>query len=75
MVCYLDDKAEPTNQNRKEIVIRIIPELKDESSATPESIHNEEQEDKTPKGFSDSDKSIKKGVKQKKKKHFSQESM
>ena len=61
MVCYLDDKAEPTNQNRKEIVIRIIPELKDESSATPESIHNEEQEDKTPKGFSDSDKSIKKG--------------
>ena len=58
MVCYLDDKTEPTQDNRKEILIRIIPELKDESSATPE---NDEQEDKTPKGFSDSDKSVKKG--------------
>ena len=62
MVCYLDDKTEPSTDNRKEILIKIIPELKDELSATPDSIHNnDEQFDKTPKGFSDSDKSMKKG--------------
>ena len=61
MVCYLDDKTQPTQENRKEILIKIIPEIKEESLATPDSIHNDEQEDKTPKGFSDSDKSVKKG--------------
>ena len=60
MICYLD-KTEPTFENRKEIIIKIIPELKDETSVTPESMHaNDEQYDKTPKGFSDSD-SAKKG--------------
>ena len=62
MICYLDNKTEPTLENRKEIVIKIIPELKDETSVTPESMKaNDEPYDKTPKGFSDSDKSVKKG--------------
>ena len=65
MVCYLDDKTEPTLENRKEIVVKIIPELKEETSVTPESMQGmqekDEPYDKTPKGFSDSDKSVKKG--------------
>ena len=62
MICYLDDKTEPTGENRKEIVVKIIPELKDESFITPDStIANEEKYDKTPKNFSDSDKSVKRG--------------
>ena len=65
MVCYLDDKTEPTLENRKEIVVKIIPELKEETSITPESMQGmqekDEPYDKTPKGFSDSDKSVKKG--------------
>ena len=62
MICYLDDRIEPSFENRKEIVIKIIPELKDETPITPESMRaNDEQYDKTPKGFSDSDKSVKKG--------------
>ena len=62
MICYLDDHTIPTMENKKEIVIKIIPELKDETIISPESVHiNEEQYDKTPKGFSDSDKSVRKG--------------
>ena len=62
MICYLDDKTEPSFENRKEIVIKIIPELKDETPITPESQqNNDDQYEKTPKGFSDSDKSAKKG--------------
>ena len=62
MVCYLDDKTEPTGENRKEIVIKIMPELKDEASVTPDSATGgEEKYDKTPKGFSESEKSVKKG--------------
>ena len=36
MICYLDDKKEPSINNRKEILIKLIPELKDEVSITPE---------------------------------------
>ncbi len=62
MICYLDDKTEPTGENRKEIVVKLMPELKDESSVTPDSaIANDDKYDKTPKGFSESDKSVKKG--------------
>ena len=62
MICYLDDHTAPTIENRKEIVIKIIPELKDETPISPESAHaTEEQYDKTPKGFSESDKSARKG--------------
>ena len=62
MICYLDDKEEPTKENKKEIVIKIIHEIKDDTPITPGSVEaNDEPYDKTPKGFSDSDKSLKKG--------------
>ena len=38
LICYLDDKKEPTLENKKEIIIKIIPELKDETPVTPESV-------------------------------------
>ena len=38
MVCHLDDKSEPTLENKKEIIIKIIPELKDEDSIIKENL-------------------------------------
>ena len=62
MICHLDDKSEPTSENKKEILIKIIPELKDETPTSNEGINlNEEQFKYTPKEFNDSEKSIKKG--------------
>ena len=62
MICHLDNKSEPTSENKKEILIKIIPELKDETPTSNEGINlNEEQFKYTPKEFNDSEKSIKKG--------------
>ena len=62
MICHLDDKSEPTSENKKEILIKIIPELKDETPNSNEGANiNEEQFKYTPKEFNDSEKSIKKG--------------
>ena len=62
MICHLDDKSEPTSENKKEILIKIIPELKDETPNSNEGMNsNEEQFKYTPKEFNDSEKSIKKG--------------
>ena len=64
MICSLDDKTEPTVNNKKEIVIKLIPEPKEDSlnsPASPESNRvNEEQLKYTPK-LSDSEKNTKKG--------------
>ena len=62
IICYLDDKMEPSIENKKEIIIKIIPELGDDVSLTPElGTANEDHYDKTPKGYSDSEKNIKNG--------------
>jgi hypothetical protein len=62
MICHLDNKSEPTSENKKEILIKIIPELKDETPTSNEGINlNEEQFKYTPKEFNDSEKSVKKG--------------
>ena len=64
MICYLDDIKEPTINNKKEIVIKIIPEPKEDSLNSPDSPEsnraNEEQLKYTPK-LSDSEKNTKKG--------------
>ena len=54
MICYLDDKTEPGLNSRKEIVIKLIPEIKEDSKSplTPES---------NTKEYSDSEKNIKNG--------------
>ena len=62
MICYLDSKEQSPIENKKEIIIRLIPEIKEETPVTPESKKNNDETDKlTPKISSDSDKNIKKG--------------
>jgi len=64
MICCLDDKTESTINNKKEIVIKLIPEPKEDSLNSPVSPEsnraNEEQLKYTPK-LSDSEKNVKKG--------------
>ena len=61
MICCLDDQTEPTINNKKEIIIKLIPEPKDDSLNSPETPEsNRVNEDHTPK-LSDSEKNIKKG--------------
>ena len=54
MICYLDDKTDQTN-DRKEIVIRLIPELKEELSKSPLTPDSNQKE------YSDSERFYKKG--------------
>jgi len=62
MICYLDSKEQSPLENKKEIIIKLIPELKDETPVTPDSKLNNDEIDKlTPKISSDSEKNIKKG--------------
>ena len=61
MICCLDDQTEPTINNKKEIIIKLIPEIKEDSLNSPETPEsNMVNEDHTPK-LSDSEKNIKKG--------------
>ena len=61
MICCLDDQAEPTINNKKEIIIKLIPEPKEDSLNSPETPEsNRANEDHTPK-LSESEKNIKKG--------------
>ena len=62
MICYLDSKEQSPLENKKEIIIKLFPELKDETPVTPDSKLNNDENDKlTPKISSDSEKNIKKG--------------
>ena len=62
MICYLDSNSQSPLENKKEIIIKLIPELKDETPATPDSkLYNDDANRLTPKISSDSDKNIKKG--------------
>ena len=62
MICYLDSKEQSPLENNKEIIIKIIPELKDETPVTPDTKKiNDELDKLTPKISSDSGKNIKKG--------------
>ncbi len=62
MICYLDDKKEPSSENRKEILIKIIPELIDDISITPELGTNRDYNyNKTPNEFPENDKKVKEG--------------
>ena len=60
LICYIDSKEkESSPENNKEIIIKLIPEIKEETPITPGSKIN--NDDTTPKISSDSDKNIKKG--------------
>ena len=63
MICYIDSKEEKlSKENNKEIIIKLIPEIKEETSITPDSkINNDDTDKLTPKISSDSDKNLKKG--------------
>ena len=62
MICYLDSKGESEDDNKKEIIIKLIPEVKDETPITPGSkINNGDNEKLTPKISSESDHNLKKG--------------
>jgi len=76
MICYFDDKSVPTEGNRKEIVIKIVPEIKDESSISNGSPNengngngnmngngnrNDEHFKLSPKEYNEYDKNVKKG--------------
>ena len=62
MICYLDSKEQSPIENKKEIIIRLIPEIKEETPVTPESKKiNDELDKLTPKISSDSSKNMKKG--------------
>jgi hypothetical protein len=66
MICYFDDKSEPTEGNKKEIVIKIVPEVKDESSLSNRSQNengneNNEHFKLSPKEYNEYEKSVKKG--------------
>ena len=69
MICYLDDKTEKNLNDRKEIIIKLIPEIKEDISTTPiispesnkSNKGNEDQVKFTPKSSDTSDKNIKKG--------------
>ena len=63
MICYIDSKEEKSSkENNKEIIIKLIPEIKEETSITPDSkINNDDADKLTPKISSDSDKNLKKG--------------
>ena len=65
MICYIDSKEEKkSNENNKEIIIKLIPEIKEDTPAmaTPDSkLNNDDTEKLTPKISSDSDKNLKKG--------------
>ena len=51
MICYIDSKEEKlSKENNKEIIIKLIPEIKEETSITPDSkINNDDTEKLTPK--------------------------
>ena len=68
MICYFDDKSEPKEGNKKEIVIKIVPEIKDESSLSIESGNenkngneNDENFKQSPREYNDNKKNVKKG--------------
>ena len=68
MICFLDAKTEQELNNKKEILIKIIPEIKEDISSIPISPEshrshkgNEEQAKFTPKSSDSNDKNIKKG--------------
>ena len=62
MICYLDDKKEPSINNRKEILIKIIPEIKDDVSITPElGMTSRFQYNKTSKIINDPERNVKEG--------------
>ena len=60
MICYLDDKKEPSLENKKEILIKIIPELIDDISTTPELGTIRDYHDNK-NNVDDSDKKVKEG--------------
>ena len=72
MICYFDDKSVPTEENKKEIVIKIVPEVKDESTISNGSPNengsgkgngneNEENFKLSPKEYNENEKTVKKG--------------
>ena len=70
MICYFDDKTMPKEGNKKEIVINIVPEVKDESSLSNGSPNdtgngNENENDEhfklSPKEYNEYEKTIQKG--------------
>ena len=70
MICYFDDKKMPKEGNKKEIVINIVPEVKDESSLSNGSPNdtgngNENENDEhfklSPKEYNEYEKTIQKG--------------
>ena len=63
LICYLDDKKEPSFESKKEIIIKIIPELKDESPKTQENIklNEEEQKKLNQNGYNYNNQKIKEG--------------
>ena len=72
MICYFDDKSMPSEGNKKEIVIKIVPEVKDESSISNGSPNengsgngngneNEENFKLSPKEYNENEKTVKKG--------------
>ena len=62
MICYLDDKKEPSINNRKEILIKIIPEIKDDVSITPElGMTSRFQYNKNSKIINDPERNVKEG--------------
>ena len=38
MICYLDSKEQSPLENKKEIIIKLFPELKDETPVTPDPV-------------------------------------
>ena len=66
MICYFDDKSEPTEGKKKEIIIKIVPEVKDESSISNGSPNENGNENNEPlklsqKSLSEYEKTVKKG--------------
>ena len=62
MICYLDSNEKSPLYIKKEIIIKLIPEIKDETPVTPGSkAYNDDTDKLTPKISSDSDKNIKRG--------------
>ena len=61
MICYLDSKDKSPIDNKKEIIIKFFPEIKEETPVTPDSKRKDDENKSTPKISSDSDKNLKKG--------------
>ena len=61
MICYLDSKEKSPIDNKKELIIKLFPEIKEETPVIPDSKINNDENKSTPKISSDSDKNLKKG--------------